>query len=1035
MRFCGHCGAAVSESSSVAPADVAEALKSFVSRQVAEQIVASEGDLTEERRLVTALFADLSGFTPLADRLDPEELLEVIDPIIGRLTNIVGRYEGYVDKFAGDALLAFFGAPVAHEDDAHRALCVAMDMHEEIQNIVPELPPDAGDLTLHIGVNSGRVVARVLGTDVRMDYSVLGDAVILAQRLESAAPAGETYVGQTTHVLTSNAFAFESVGELTLKGKSEPVVAYKLLGRKRRRGGDGGGFVGREEELQTIEAVLSSLGEGAGAVVSVSGEPGVGKSRFTQEVRRRAEARGAQWSITRCLSYGQGIAYWPIADLFRRLAGINHNDPPDRALPRLEEALHVAGLGGSIPVVARLLGLPAPDLEELEPEAYRRLLHETIASAVIHIARIAPVAIVVEDLHWADASSVALISDLARLCSTEPVLLYLTARAEAVSVLVQIASGAAETRRHSIQLDPMDAPVIGPLIEGVLGAPPSPPLIELINERAVGNPFFVRELVRSLQDAGDIVRSNGAWELSQSFDATHVPPTIEGVLSARIDRLPRPFATTLQISSVVGRRVPVPLLAAVHPNRNLGPHLDGLVAAGLLERSTENEEELVFHHALVQDVAYSRLLRKRRRELHLRVADEAERLYGAGDDSIDLLARHLHLAEAGDKAIEYLIRAGERAKKLFANDEALIHFGHAADLARLDESKTDVLHDLLLKIADLQELRGSYEDASRLYEEVRDAANLPRAWRGIAASLRNRSEYARALEVVEAAFEQGFARSELPELYLERGWVLSREGRYAEALSELSEGLIAGRDRQDAVIGQIRLQMTRAESILGHLTEAVKHALAGVLIFEELGDLKGFSTAMRILGDTYRQLDLLDDAADALRRGLELAERTGNAEEIAGCLINLGLVEQARGGLDVAIECDRRAIRAFERIAHVSGRAIGHSNLAEKLVIAGDPEEAWIEASTALDLASSIGHQQTIGDVIDTMAMIHLARGDHDAAAQQAEAAAAIYLEMEAAPAAARSLRRAVEAYERSGETEKARAAEARASSLMTEKA
>ena len=1041
MKFCGHCGSPAGAALPVGPeeprdsaeADVSEALKSFVSQQVADHLAASGGEITEERRLVTALFADLSGFTPLADRLDPEELLEVIDPIIERLTNIVGRYEGYVDKFAGDALLAFFGAPIAHEDDAHRALCVAMDMHEEIKNIKPELPPDAGELTLHIGVNSGRVVARVLGTDVRMDYSVLGDAVILAQRLESAAPAGETYVGQTTHLLTSEVFDFDPVGELTLKGKAEPVVAYKLNGRKRRREHDGGGFVGREQELQTIEAVLSSLGQGTGSVVSISGEPGVGKSRLTQEVKRRAEEQGAQWFVTRCLAYGQGIAYWPIADLFRRLAGISHNDPPDRALPRLEEALHVAGIPSAAPVLARLLGLPAPDLDDLEPEGYRRLLHETVASALSHVARNAPVVIVFEDLHWADASSVALVSDLARLCTTDPVLLYLTARVEAVSVLVQIAAGAAETLRHPIQLDPMDAPMTGPLIAGVLGGPPSPGLIDLINERAVGNPFFVRELVRSLQDAGDITRSNGHWELSQSFDATHVPPTIEGVLSARIDRLPRPFATTLQISSVIGRRLQTPLLAAVHANRNLMAHLEGLVAAGLLERSSEDENEFVFHHALVQDVAYSRLLRKRRRELHLRVAEEAERLYGAADDSIDLLARHLHLAEAGDKAIEYLIRAGERAKNLFANDEALIHLGHAADLARLDETKTTVLHDVLLKIADLQELRGSYEEAFRLYEEVRDAANLPAAWRGMAASLRNKSEFHEALALLDQAFTQNFPPNQLPELWLERGWIYSREARFSEAIAALNEGLQGADGRADAIAGHLHMQLTRATTVVGDSKGALRHALAAVLIFEHLDDLKGFATAMRILGDAYRNVDLLHDAATALQRGLEIARKTGNAEEIGGCLINLGLVEQERGDLEAGADYDRQAIEEFEKIGLSSGQAIAHSNLAEKLVLLGAVEDAIAHATRARELAQSIGLMLIVADVTKTMALLKLEQGDDLGAAAEAENAASIYASIEAIPAAADALALAATAFERGGQTEKARAVTARASSLSSE--
>jgi tetratricopeptide (TPR) repeat protein len=598
-----------------------------------------------------------------------------------------------------------------------------------------------------------------------------------------------------------------------------------------------------------------------------------------------------------------------------------------------------------------------------------------------------------------------------------------------VSVLVQIASGASETQRHPIQLDPMDAPATGPLIEGVLGAPPSVGLADLINERAVGNPFFVRELVRSLRDAGDVVRSNGEWELSESFDATHVPPTIEGVLSARIDRLPRPFAATLQVSSVIGRRVRVPLLGAVHANRNLRSHLEALVAAGLLDR-TENEEELVFHHALVQDVAYSRLLRKRRRQLHLRVAEEAERLYGAGDDSIDLLARHLHLADAGEKAIEYLIRAGERAKRLFANDEALIHFGHAADLARVDETKASVLHDVLIKIADLQELRGSYEDAFRLYEEVRDVANLPRAWQGMAASLRNRSEYAEALDLLDQAFAQDFSLEELPELWLERGWIYSREARFTEAITALNKGLKSAGDSRDAVVGHLHMQMTRAATVVGRNKEALRHALAAVLIFEDLDDLKGFATAMRILGDAYRNLGLLNDAATALQRGLEIARRMGNAEEIGGCLINLGLVEQEREDLEAGAGYDRDAIGEFERIGLSSGQAIAHSNLAEKLVLMGALDDAVVHVVTAHELATEIGLTLIVGDVTKTMALLKLEQGDPLGAAEEAEKAASIYTAIDALPAAADSLALAARAFEDAGQQEKARAATARASSL-----
>src|SRR5213080_1346649 len=259
-KFCGHCGASAdTAAASTGDADVADALRSFVSGPVAERLVEAGGHFPEERRLVTALFADVSGFTSLADRLDPEQLLEVIDPVVSALSSVVGRHGGYVEKFAGDALMALFGAPVSHEDDAARAVRVALEMHEELGRIVDELPHEA-ELTLHVGVNSGHGIARILGSEARTDYAVLGDAVILAQRLESAAPPGETYVSETTVRLAGPGFEFEPVGELTLKGKSEPVPAWRLLGERdelTRR--TTSALIGREAELALADELLAEL--------------------------------------------------------------------------------------------------------------------------------------------------------------------------------------------------------------------------------------------------------------------------------------------------------------------------------------------------------------------------------------------------------------------------------------------------------------------------------------------------------------------------------------------------------------------------------------------------------------------------------------------------------------------------------------------------------------------------------------------------------------------------------------------------------
>src|SRR6186997_2092326 len=281
MKFCGHCGTAAAEVANPnAEQDVADALRSFVAGPVADRLVEAGGTLPEERRLITALFADVSGFTSLADRLDPERLLEVIDPVISALSSVVGRHGGYVEKFAGDALMALFGAPVSHEDDAARALRTALEMHAELARIVPTLPHEP-ELTLHVGVNSGHGIARILGSEARMDYAVLGDSVILAQRLESAAPPGETYVSETAMRLTEDQFRFDSVGELQLKGKSEPVQAWRLVGERSRgrAGRSAASLVGRARELRSVASALD------GAVVTVTGEPGVGKSHLVEASR------------------------------------------------------------------------------------------------------------------------------------------------------------------------------------------------------------------------------------------------------------------------------------------------------------------------------------------------------------------------------------------------------------------------------------------------------------------------------------------------------------------------------------------------------------------------------------------------------------------------------------------------------------------------------------------------------------------------------------------------------------------------------
>ena len=1009
MRFCGHCGTAqdaaptVAEPAETQAEDVAGALRSFVAGPVADRLVEAGGRLPEERRLVTALFADVSGFTSLADRLDPEQLLEVIDPVIAGLSSIVGRYEGYVEKFAGDALLALFGAPVAHEDDASRALLVALEMHEELEKLCATLPHEP-ELTVHIGVNSGHGIARILGSEARMDYAVLGDSVILAQRLESAAPAGETYVSELTMRLAEDGFEFEPVGELTLKGKAEPVPAWRLVGkREAARAAGTTRLIGREQELEEIVSPLTPAAD-RGAAAAVLGEPGVGKSKLAEAARARLEEAGVRWLETRCLSYGAGLAYRPFVELLRQDADIG----PD-------------------PYFARLTGEETyGQLGDLEPEAFRRGLHAALGEWLTRLARTQPTVVAIEDLHWADASSLALLEELVQLTATEPIGFFFAARPEALERLEGLTQAA--PAHALIRLDALDEPGVEALISSVLDAPAPAELASFVATRSGGNPLFVRELVRSLQDSGTLLFSDGSWHLLTGWDEKELPPTIEEVLAARIDLLPRAAASVLATASVIGRRVGMDLLSAVLDDPpDLDASLDALVTAGFLDRAPGGGyESLVFHHALVQDVAYARLLRRRRRELHRRVAEVAEHAFGEGDNVIDLLARHLYLGEAGEKAVEYLRLAGERSQRLYANEEAILHFSRACALASDDA-------ELRLQLAELRELVGDYPEALELYRQVRDATGDVRAWRGEASTLRKRGEYVAALAVIaEALGSDSVALDDPTPLRLERGLTLASAGRFGEAIDVFEAGLEPARARGGAIAGHMLLGLARAETIEERLESALSHALEAESIFEQAGDVRALATTMRLLGDLHRNRGELDDAARDLRRGLELAERTGSVEEIGGCLINLSLVEIERELLEDSIACSRRAIEEFERIGHPAGLAFGYGNLAYALSLAGEFDEAYPHSQRALELAESIGNGLAIADIRDTIAQIRFGQERYVEAAEEAEQAAAKFLELGATSFATKSFNLAAVAWEQAGESERARASEARARDLVS---
>ena len=946
--FCGHCGARWA------------------------------GTRPEDLRLVTALFADISGFTTLADTLAVEDLHDVIAPLVAGLARIAERYEGFIEKYAGDALLVVFGAPVSHEDDPQRALLTALDMQTSLPALLAQIGPAAAHLTIHIGINTGRVVAGRAGSDQQGDYAVLGDSVILAQRLESVCPAGQTYVGPTTYELCKKEFDFESVGELTLKGKLKPVEGFRLIGRRRPGTAVDRPLVGRDTELQVVGAALDATEGGAGTVIALTGEPGMGKSRLLAEVRTWATGRGMRWLAARCLSYGASLPYWPFADLLRQALGLRVEDSASVIRRRLEQALPPEAVDGT----ERLLGVSSTSVD---PEQAKRQIHDALVTWVRSLAGSGSVVVSVEDVHWIDSASLELLAELARACRRIPAALVLSARPEGLPAIETVA---ADGTRYDVQVAPLGDEAVGQLVGGLLGKPAGSALLPVLVERTSGNPLFVEELSRSLAENDALLETTTTWDLKPTWDLASIPRTVENVFAARVDQLQPRLAELLQHCAVLGRTARFALLRAVLDDEDPREELEELVQAGFLDRIVESDEPgVAFHHALLHEVVYSRTLRKRRRRLHRKVADASRRLYGEGDETIDLLARHLYLAEAGEEALSPLLRAGTRAERLFANDTAVLHLTCALEVLEQIDADPAQASSVRLELARLHELRGDYDSALKLYELARDEGGHVDAWRGCASVLRKKGLVQDSLAMLEESLAH--VVDGVAALWLEKAATYALAGRSEDAVDAAKAGLAICEDGNLA--GELWLRLARAEEDLGRHAHALEHAERGRELFEATDNLRGLSSAYRVLAGLLRHHGRYDDAAEAARQGLQMAERVGVAEEVGGCLINLGVVDLMRGELDSAAASNERAIELFERAGHLNGRATAHVNLAETLLRMGDLQPALTHALTGLRLARSISATWTAGDAQRVLCQVYRDLGDREHAESAASEAIALF--------------------------------------------
>jgi adenylate cyclase len=1036
-RICPSCGAAVgptakfcSECATVLPA--ADAPRPGASTPIPSSAARSpritSGSATspveaapvpsEERRLVTALFCDLVGFTPLSERLDPEEVREVQAAYFSAMNIHVTRYGGMVEKYAGDAILAVFGMPAAHEDDAERAVLCALAMQQAIGPVAEDvLRRHAVEVAIRVGVNTGEVVSGSWEASGGSEQAgVSGDAVNTAARIEAAADPGGVLVGAETMRLTRRRILYGEERLLALKGKGEPVRGYPALGVTEQVGErwetirQVTPLVARERELAQLFDVWQRVTSGEGQLLTVIGEPGVGKSRLLSEAMAQIKEQSADARLLRgrCLSYGQSISLWLIADLLRGLVGVQEGDGPDRVREAVSATLMELLSRGdaedqreTIDVLGEVLGLPVGGsmVAQAGPQVRRAALVRSLRRVLGALTERSSVILVLEDLHWIDEASQEVIGEV---LVDVPGLRLMVLAAQRQGWRAPWGEWSWTERISLRPLGESDTAllagaILGGQIEGDKAtASLAPDLLTYLRDRAGGNPFFVEELIRALQEAEGLELEKGIITLKKGA-AEKLPATLTEVILARLDRLEAQVKSVAQVGSVIGRSFAVRLLAQVMEQSQaaLELPLTALQQAELAFPRRMAELEYVFKHVTVQEVAYGMLVQKRRKQLHLQTARAIAALYPS-DDYVEMIAYHFERSGEDAEAIPWLERAGDRAASIYANETAVAHYqearkrlekagGQLAHLARLDEK----LGGVLFTAGKYDEAIPILERTIETYRQERDLEGAGRATARLGLAHRLRGTPQEGIAMVEPMIDLLGARgpsSALGSLHIALSHLYFLVGRYREMMGRAEQGgEIARAMGDERLLGEAEERRGVALGMLGEWEEACRVLERALPLVEAGGDLETLSFTLTNLGDACGSLGRMEQAQQCWQQAVAVTERMGNPSRLCYSLCEVAI------GLIVVGEWKeaRRALQRAELLVGMTGRgwhlAVLTASLGELALHEGDWEEASRSLEEALALAEGMESRQMREHAQFWLAELDVLKGRPEAAIKRLE--------------------------------------------------
>jgi class 3 adenylate cyclase/tetratricopeptide (TPR) repeat protein len=984
-RFCGGCGKSLAAGPTPAERRLTSP-ESYTPKHLAEKILTSKSALEGERKQVTVLFADLKGSMELLADRDPEEARKVLDPVLEHMMEAVHRYEGTVNQVMGDGIMALFGAPLAHEDHAVRACYAALRMQDVVRRYSDELRRGQGvEVQIRVGVNSGEVVVRSIGSDLRMDYTAVGQTTHLAARMEQlAAPGSIRLTAETLH-LAEGFVQVTPLGPVPVKGLGEPIEVFELTGagaaRTRlevaaRRGLTR--FVGRSAEMEQLRDALDRASRGQGQVVGVVGEPGVGKSRLFWELTGSHRVHG--WLIVQSasFSYGKATVYLPIIEMLRGYFAIESRDDVRKIREKVTGKVLTLtpALGAAVPAFLALLDVPVDEASwhALDPLQRRQQTLDAVKRLLLRESEVQPLVVVFEDLHWIDGETQSLLDSLIDSLPAARLLLLVNYRPE-----YQHAWGG-KTYYRQLRIDPLPPESADELLDALLGPDAAlGPLKRLLVERTEANPLFLEESVRALVETAALAGERGAYRLTRPVENLKIPATVQAILAARIDRLAPEAKRLLQAAAVIGKDVAMPLLLAIAdaPEHEVRAELTHLQAAEFLyETRLFPDLEYTFKHALTHEVAYQGLLHDRQRALHARIAEAIERLAPERvAEQAERLAHHALRGELWEKAVAYLRQAGPRAMARAAYREAIAHLEQALGaLRRLPETRetTELTIDIYIDLWNALEAVDWARQGEHLHEAEVLARTLgdPHRLGRIATFMANQclftGDYDESIRFGQEALSIARTLGDRPIEVVATsflGWTHAARGEFTESATFLERNVVALEgDLRHERFGTPFIQsavsgawLADVLSQLGRFDEAIEHAEAAVRIAEAADHPLTLFSGLFYLGLAHLRRGDLPRATRVLERCLDLCRTWQFVDRAPVVAAALGAAYVLAGRADEALPLVAGAVEEFSRRQDHTRPALILLCAGMTYLSAGRIDEAASHAREALALTRRLG--------------------------------------------------------------------------------